>query len=82
MASAQLLLCTPWHFRGRGKVITDCEGPYQGRYFTRVTCDLYFPWIDTELELYSVLARFLVLNELVLVVGLWLPNVCSAVKGP
>ncbi len=41
-----------------------------------------FLWTDMEPELYSVPALCLVQNELVLVVGLWLPNVCSSVKGP
>lgn len=81
MASAQLLWCTPWHFRGRGNGIADCEGPYH------IVCNLpgwhaIFPWTDMEPELYSMPALCLVQNELVLVVGLWLPNVCSSVKGP
>lgn len=42
----------------------------------------FFPWNDLEPELYSVPALCLVAIELVLLVGLWLPNVCSSVKGP
>lgn len=34
MTSAQFLLSTPWHFRGRGRYITDCKDPYQGLHFT------------------------------------------------
>lgn len=35
-----------------------------------------------EPELYNMPALCLVQNELILEVGLWLPNVCSSVKGP
>lgn len=43
---------------------------------------LFFSWIDAEPDLCGVPAPWLVPNDLVLVMGLWLPNVCSSVKGP
>lgn len=41
-----------------------------------------FPWTDMDPELHSVPALCMVQKELVLVAGLWLPNVCSSVTGP